>query len=216
MRKFWLLGCLVGLLPFCGSGQLGGLRAYNPPPDFQGRVEGSPLMFDSWQKATVISQSPLFENDSLLLFNFDLGSQTLLATADQKTQIRINRKEFQSVEFYQNNVSVCMFEHVPVINDKDLFMPLVEDSGRYSLYQLLHVGIRNHVYVQWSEYYILFPPPDGHVVRLKVLDRRLIARAFNLNPDSKKVQEYLSEDKTTTLISEYDLRRLILLLDQPD
>src|SRR5580692_5229921 len=70
------------------------------PTGFNAPMSNSPLLFSDWVKATIVSENPLFKNDSIFLYNFDKSAQKLLATADRQIQYRINSKEFQSITFY--------------------------------------------------------------------------------------------------------------------
>jgi hypothetical protein len=184
---------------------IGGSRTRAP-------VSGSPLLFDDWVKAKVVSHSPFFLNDSSLLFNFDLTTQRLLATVDKQTEYKISRKEFQQVTFYYGDLTFT-FEHVPAINDKDLFCEVVKKEDKYSLYSLMHSEIRGNAYAESTVYYIVFPFPDVHAVRLKTFDMRLIRQAFGLNPDRQKVDAFFSQHATEEM-NGYLLKKLVEYLDE--
>jgi hypothetical protein len=205
--KIWLYATLLIILSPPAFAQR---LLHAGPSDLS--VSGSPLLFDDWVKAKVVSRSPFFENDSSLLFNFNLATQKLLATVDKKTQYKISGKEFQSVTFYKDDV-VFTFEHVPVINDRDLFCEVVKNEGKYSLYSLVNSEIRGYAYTESTVYYIIFPPPDGHVVTFRSMDKRLIRKAFALNPDQQKVEAYLS-DHDTEAMNGYFLKKLVEYLDE--
>jgi len=176
------------------------------------RVAGSPLLFENWVKAKVVSHSPFFQNDSSLLFNFDLVNQRLLATVDKQTEYKISRKEFQEVTFYYGDMTFT-FEHVPAINDKDLFCEVVKTEDKYSLYALMHSEIRGNSYAESTVYYLVFPFPDVHAVRLKTVDMRVIRQAFGLNPDRQKVDAFFSQHSTEEM-NGYFLKKLVEYLDE--
>lgn len=211
MRKFFALTAVGLALWFSGWAQ----RPIIPTQDYLqyqfAPISGDPYLFEGWVRAKVESRNPFFANDSLW-FNFDLTSQKLVATADHVTAYIADGREFQSVTFYLSNTTVTI-EHVPAINDKDLFFDLVESDHRYSLYKHVRDAIRGKRYVEWDTYYILFPKPDGNIVKLHVLDKRLIQRAFALSPDKNKVADYFAQRKDDTP-NEYFLRKLLEYLNE--
>jgi hypothetical protein len=174
------------------------------------KVSGTPLLFDGWVKAKVLSHNELFKNDSLL-FNFDKGSQKLLAT-DKQFEYKINKKEFQSVTFYYGDLPLT-FEHVPVINDRDLFCVLVKTDDRYSLYKYIHTIIKGGRYFDWNSYYILFPFPNVQFLRYNIIDKKLIRKAFALSPDKQKVNDYFDQYGADQA-DEYFLKHLVEYLNQ--
>ena len=182
--------------------------------------QGSTLLFSDWVSAKVESRNPFFASDSLL-FNFDKWNQVLLATADKKEILKIDRKEFQRVTFSLHGIDY-IFEHVPVINGKDLFQVLVEDSGRYCLYKFIHIDMRvssyrghitNRYYLEDYTYYIVFPFPDMRVTKLVRWDKKLLKRAFVLSGDSSKVDAFYSAHEELGPGEEF-LRGLVEYLDQ--
>jgi len=174
------------------------------------RVYGTPLLFDGWVKAKVSSHNELFKNDSLL-YNFDKASQKLLAT-DKEFEYKVNKKEFQSVTFYNGDLQLT-FEHVPAINDKDLFCVLVETDDKYSLYKYIHTIIKGGRYYDWNSYYILFPFPNMQFLRYNYIDKKLIKKAFALSKDNQKVKTYFSLYEADQA-DEYFLKHLIEYLNQ--
>lgn len=174
-------------------------------------VQGSPLLFSDWVPAKVESRSPFFANDSLL-FNYDKQRQVLLATADRKIAYKIDRKEFQSVTFDVGGYTYT-FKHVAAINDKNLFQVLFEDSGRYCLYKFPNTAIRGRGYVEWPEYYIVFPFPDTRVVKLGKWDKKMLKREFALSADSEKAAAFFSQHEELGPGEEF-LRDLVEYLDQ--
>jgi hypothetical protein len=200
-----------GLIIFSLPGPAQNLFPRQPLAPAQGwRVYGTSLLFDGWVKAKVLSHNELFKNDSLL-FNFDKATQKLLAT-DKQFEYKINKKEFQSVTFYNGDLQL-IFEHVPAINDKDLFCVLVKTDDKYSLYKYIHTIIKGGRYYDWNSYYILFPFPKVQYLRYNYIDKKLIKKAFALSKDIQKVNAYLTlfdEDAP----NEYFLKHLIEYLNQ--
>lgn len=156
-------------------------------------VSGDPYLFAGWVRGKVVSHNPFFANDSLW-FNYDLASQKLIATVDHVKAYIADSREFQSVTFYLPSTTITL-QHIPAINDKDLFFDLVKSDHGYSLYKYVRDQIRGKQYAEWYTYYIVFPDPDANIVKLHVLDKRLIQRAFALSPDKGKVVDYLSQRK---------------------
>ena len=184
-----------------------------PPTGFNAPMSNSPLLFSDWVKATILSENPLFKNDSIFLYNFDKSAQKLLATRDRQIQYRVNSKEFQSITFYYSADNTLTLEHVPAINDKDLFFRIIKTDDKYSLYYSLHSEVRSRSYVDTREYYIVFPFPDIHTTRLRIMDKRLIKKAFALNTDEQKVETFLAQH-TDEELSEYLLKELVQYLNQ--
>lgn len=176
-------------------------------------MSNSPLLFSDWVKATIVSQNPLFANDSIFSYNFDKSSQKLLATADRQTQYKVNGREFQSATFYYSGNHTLILEHVPAINDKNVFFRITRSDDKYSLYYSLHTEVRGRSYVDTREYYIVFPFPDIHIARIRTMDKRLINKAFALSRDQQKVETFLSQH-TDEEPSEYFLKELVQYLDQ--
>jgi hypothetical protein len=174
-------------------------------------IVGDPYLFDGWVRGKVESRNPFFANDSLW-FNYDLVSQKLVATVDQVKAYLADDREFQSITFYLSNTTLTV-EHVPAINDKDMFFDVVKSDHGYSLYKHVRDAIRGKRYAAWYTYYLVFPTPDGSIVKWNVLDKRLIQRAFALSPDKKKVADYFDQHKDDTL-NESFLRELVEYLNQ--
>jgi hypothetical protein len=174
-------------------------------------IAGDPYLFDGWVRGKVESRNPFFANDSLW-FNYNLVSQKLVATVDQVKAYLADSREFQSVTFYLSNTTLTV-EHVSAINDKDMFFDIVKSDHQYSLYKHVLDAIRGKRYAEWFTYYLLFPAPDGSVVKWNVLDKRLILRAFALSPDKKKVVDYFDQRKDDT-INESFLRGLVEYLNE--
>ena len=211
VRKFCAMSAVGLALWFGGWAQ----RPITPTQDYlQGQfapVSGDPYLFEGWVRAKVESHNPFFDNDSLW-FNFNLSSQKLVATVDHVTAYIADSREFQSVTFFLSNTTVTI-EHVPAINDKDLFFDLVKSDHGYSLYKHVRDAIRSKRYVEWDAYYILFPNRDANIVKLNVLDKRLIQRVFALSPDKNKVADYFAQRKDDT-VNEYFLRALLEYLNE--
>ncbi|HET6255781.1 MAG TPA: hypothetical protein VFE32_17020 [Puia sp.] len=164
------------------------LPPHDLPIDLRPTAE-NPLLFNGWVKATVVWHNPLLRNDTSLWFDFDKASQRLVVTKDKVTAFLFNKREFRSVTFYSGN-STFTFEHVPAINDKDIFYAMVRKDGGYSLYKSIRSEAARGGYEDSYVYYVLFPFPDARVLRLKVLDRRLLDHAFNLSGDKQKIGRY--------------------------
>jgi hypothetical protein len=155
-----------------------------PVPDFH-----STRLFNNWVKASVVWYNPSLRNDTSLWFDYDKWSQRLLVTMDKKTAFLFDRREIQSVTFYLG-ISRFTFLHVPAINEKDLFYELVRSDHRYSLYKSIRPKAWKDGYMDWSEYYILFPFPQVRVMKLTTPDKWLLDRAFGLTPDRLSVDRY--------------------------
>jgi hypothetical protein len=211
MRKFYALTSACLALWFGGWAQ----RPIIPSQDYLQHqfapIAGDPYLLEGWVRGKVESRNPFFANDSLW-YNYDLVSQKLVATVDHVKAYIADSREFQSITFYLSN-TILTLEHVPTINDKDLFFELVKSDHGYSLYKHVRDAIRGKRYVEWNTYYILFPTPDGNIAKLNVLDKRLIQRAFALSPDSKKVADYFAQRKDD-YPNEYFLRKLLEYLNE--
>lgn len=186
-NALFILAC--ALLPAAGRAQEDLLPRHDLPVDLRPAAETGALLFNGWVKASVVSHNPLLRNDSALWFDFDRIGERLVATADKENAVLFNKREFQSVTFYTGRSSFT-FEHVPAINDKDIFYALVKTDDRYSLYRSVTPEPGNGGYHEPYEYFIVFPFPDVRVLRLKVLDRRLLRHAFALNADRQKLDRY--------------------------
>jgi hypothetical protein len=180
---------------------------------FSSTPVNSPLLFSHWVKAKVISRNPFFEDDSTYLFNFNCNTQQLLASADNKKEYKVNSKEFESVTFFYKTDLPLTIEHVPAINDKGLFFEIIKTKDKYSLYYQLRSQIKGGTFVSFWEYYIVFPIPDSHVSRLRVLNKTLIKKAFRLSPDEQKVDTWFARN-TESEGSVYSLKELIGYLNQ--
>ncbi len=183
-----------------------------PPTRFNAPMTNSPLLFSDFVKATITSQNPLFANDSNFVYNFDKSAQKLLATSDRQMQYKVNSKEFQSITFYYSADNTLTLEHVPAINDKDVFFRIIRSDDKYSLYYSLHAEVKGRSFVDTREYYIVFPFPDIHTARLRIIDERLIKKAFALSTDEQKVETFLTQHADEEP-SEYFLKELIGYLD---
>ena len=211
MRKFYALTSACLALWSGGWAQ----RPIIPSQDYLQHqfapIVGDPYLFDGWVRGKVESRNPFFANDSLW-FNYDLASGKLVATVDQVKAYLADGREFQSVTFYLSNTTLTL-EHVPAINDKDMFFDIAKSDHQYSLYKHVRDAIRGKRYTEWFTYYLLFPPPDGSIVKWNVLDKKLILRAFALSPDKKKVADYFDQRKDDT-VNESFLRGLVEYLNQ--
>jgi len=211
MRKLYALTTVGLALWFGGWAQ----RPIIPSHDYLQRqfapIVGDPYLFDGWVRGKVESRNPFFANDSLW-FNYDLTSGKLVATVDQVKAYLADGREFQSITFYLSNTTLTL-EHVSAINDKDMFFDIVKSDHQYSLYKHVRDAIRGKRYAEWYTYYLLFPGPDGSIVKWNVLDKRLILRAFALSPDKKKVADYFDQRKDDTL-NESFLRGLVEYLNE--
>jgi hypothetical protein len=149
----------------------------------------STLLFNGWVKATVVWHNPLLRNDSSLWFDFDKAAQRLLVTTDKKTEFLFDKREFQSVTF-RLGISAFTFLHVPAINDRDLFYELVGSNRRYSLYESIHPKVWKDGYLDWNEYYIVFPYPNVRVLKLSAPDKWLLDRWFEPGGDKEKLDRH--------------------------
>jgi hypothetical protein len=172
----------------------------------------------------VAANNEVIQNDSLF-FNFNKINQNLLLTEDFMKIYEVDKREFKSVTFYWHD-SVYLFEHVYLINNKDFFQELIRDDQKYSLYKFIHTTIKpvswhtnglvseGRLYEQFVDipvYYIILPDREYRV--LNEVSKISIVRAFKLNTDSKKVSDWLSNNKTKTSGEVY-LWKLILYLNE--
>jgi hypothetical protein len=195
------------ILSSSGSAQ----RIPGPIPP-RGAITGNSLFFNGWVKATVVSHNPFFQTDSMYLFDFDKASQKLLVTRDKSTVYKFDKREFESVTFYSGEYSFT-FGHVPAINDKDIFLQIIKNDDKYSLYMLIHNGIRGNSYVDWYSYYILFPVPNARVLKLNVLDQRVLDHTFELGGERQKVDAYYALH-VGEAHNEYFIKKLIEYLNE--
>jgi hypothetical protein len=212
------------------NAQMGGFPNYAlySPPIYTSEVpvKGSPLLFEmSWAHAKVVTaDNKVIQNDSLF-YNYDKLSHKLLITEDYRKIYEVDKREFKSVTFYWHD-SVYIFEHVYEINKKDFFQELIRDDNKYSLYKFIRTAIRpvnwhgnglaseGRTYDQYTDnpvYYIVFPNREYRV--LYVISKNSIERAFILNMDGKKVNEWLSV-KNYKITGEDFLWKLILYLNE--
>ena len=77
----------------------------------------------------------------------------------------------------------------------------------------MHSEIRGNYYAESTVYYLVFPFPDVHAVRLKTVDMRVIRQAFGLNPDRQKVDTFFSLHATEEM-NGYFLKKLVEYLDE--
>jgi hypothetical protein len=214
MKAALLLALLYTLSTTTTAAQRVFPRQQAPPTGFNAPMTNSPLLFSDFVKASITSQNPLFANDSILVYNFSKANQKLLATdSNRQYQYKINSREFQSITFYYSGQQILILEHVPAINDKDVFFRIISSNDKYSLYYSLHTEVRGRSYVDIREYYIVFPFPDIHTARLRFIDKRLIKKAFALSTDEQKVKTFLSQHADEEP-SEYFLKALIGYLDE--
>jgi hypothetical protein len=198
----------------------------------QGSFKGRNLYFGSnWVKGRLLTSNNSVVGCDSFLFNFDKLERRLLITSDFKTMFEIDRREFKAVQFYWND-SAYIFKHIYFINDKDLFEVLVNDESRYSLFKVLRTkiirgtissmaaagtnvlfpgGYLTDKYVDIVEYYISFPNRDYR--SFFTIKKGALKRLFGLNPDSDKVNEFLSMigDKK---YDENDLIQLVTYLNK--
>ena len=172
----------------------------------------STLLFNGWVRASVQWHSPLLRNDSSLWFDFDKASQRLLVTTDKKTEFLFDRREFQSVTFYFG-ISSFTFLHVPLINEKELFYELVRSAHGYSLYKSIHPKGWKDGFVDVDKYYLVFPFPNVHVLRLSVPDKWILDRAFELTADKEKLDRYFQSHPDEEE-SEHFLKGLVEFLNR--
>jgi hypothetical protein len=195
----------------------------------QGSFLAKTLFFEgNWVKGRLLTSNNTIVSSDTFFFNFDKIEQRLLVTSDFKTMFEIDRREFKAVLFYWHD-SAYIFKHIYFINSKDLFQVLVNDDSRYSLYKVTHCKLVKGTmgttgsftltpaggnlldkYVDFTEYYILFPNRECRSIFST--KKRAIKRLFELNPDSSKVNDYLGLDGTK-VYAENDLIQLILYLN---
>ena len=188
------------------SGVISNFDSYTAPSPFHTYpLVGSPLLFDnSWAHARVeLPDNRVIQNDSLF-FNFNKMTQSLFITKDFKKMVEIDKREFKSVTFYWRD-SVYILEHVNLINKSDFFIELVRDDNKYSLYKFIVTVFKDVNYhssglvkegndygelTDHPVYYIVFPNKEYRT--LKEINDKSVRRIFKLNPDSKKVEDWLS------------------------
>jgi hypothetical protein len=213
LKKTFFLTFFYLTCSFAGSAQQFFSPQEEPPDHVVGFILGSPMLFRGFVKAKVISHNKFFDNDSMF-YNLDKQSQKLLVTLDGKTVYKFDKREFNSVIFNYEDTSFT-FEHVPAINSKDLFFAVVKTADKYSLYKYIRIENRNFAYVQWETYYILFPFPNAKFLRLKILNKKLIERAFALSRDSQKIETFYSIHRANGS-KELFLKQLVEYLNQSE
>jgi hypothetical protein len=181
-------------------------------------IYGKNFYFDSkWVKGKLLkADNSIVSNDSFF-FNFDKIDRRLLITTDFKKIYEIDRREFKAVLFYWQD-SAYTFKHIDFINDKDLFQVIISDKAKYSLFKVMRTTILKAAsyysssnspfdrYQDIPEYYIFFP--NREYKKIFLLKKAVIERAFNLNPDYQKVEDYLN----STGHKEYEENELIKLI----
>jgi hypothetical protein len=228
MNRFvFLVVCMACSFPAMSqNSQFPNYTLYNPPEyEKEVPIKGNPLLFDSaWAHAKVVTaNNKIIQNDSLF-FNLEKISQNLLLTQDYKKIYEVDKREFKSVTFFWHD-SVYIFEHVYLINKKDFFQELIRNDNKYSLYKFIHTTIKSQnwhtnglvtegkLYSQFVDnpvYYIILPNKEYKV--LNEIKKKSIDRAFKLNGDNMKVDEWLSTNKNG-VFGEDDLWKLILYLN---
>jgi hypothetical protein len=188
----------------------------------EGSFYGKNFFFETkWVKAKLLMADNSVISIDSLLYNYDKIDHRLLITSDFKRIFEIDRREFKAVLFYGRDTAY-IFKHINYINDKDLFQVIVNDKNKYSLYKVVRTklvkgsygatsfntagGRSSDVYLDAPEYYIFFP--NREYITLHMLKKLAIQRAFKLNPDCDRVDEFLSKDGN----KEYKESDLILLV----
>lgn len=146
-------------------------------------IVGDPYLVEGWVRGKVESRNPFFANDSLW-FNYDLASGRLIATIDKVKAYIADGREFQFITFYLSNTTLTL-EHVPAINDKDMFFDIVK-SDKYSLYKHVRDAIRGKRYAEWYTYYLLFPPPRRQYRQMECIGQEIDPTGFCAQPGQEK------------------------------
>jgi len=193
----------------------------------EGSLYGKNFYFDSkWVKAKLLrADNSIVSNDSFL-FNYDKIDRRLLITTDFKNIFEVDRREFKAVLFYWHDSSF-VFKHINFINDKDLFQVIINDNGKYSLFKVMRTKLikanygeasfyssgpsKSDRYQDIPEYYIFFPNRGYKTIFF--LKKAAIERAFDLDPDIDKVEDYLNSTGQKEY-KECDLIQLILYLNK--
>jgi hypothetical protein len=133
--------------------------------------------------------------------------QTLLVTKDFRTMLTVNKENFKSATLFLMD-SVYVLEHVDLINSRDLFLELLKDDNKYSLYKFILTEFKDVNYhsnglvsegdmfgklVKHNIYYIVFP--NKEYKKLNKIDKKSIQKAFSSGSDKDKVENWLSGKK---------------------
>ena len=188
-------------------------------------TRGSRYLYDQWVHGLIINaKGDTISNDSFFL-NYDKISESLYLTVDRQSVVEINKKEIRGFTLWKDGKEI-IFHRVYLIDNKNLFHVLVHDTVGFSLYKLYHTKFRKADYtndgihesgknynefVDAPEYFVLYP--DRRVVEIIEPSRKVIGKAFNLNPLHDKVLAYLSAHPNEEENEEL-LRNLVLYLNQ--
>jgi hypothetical protein len=231
MKKYITCTFLNMMISFAVYAQADGYPVFGkiitPYRDFEGSFRGKNLLFENdWVKARLLTAyDSVIKNDSFR-FNFDKINRKLIATADYKKVFEIDWREFKAIQFYLGDSS-CIFRHIYILSNKDLFQVMISGNAKYSLYKTTHTKwvrgmygsgltllpydkLIDH-YEDATEYCILFPNREYRVIY--VLKRSAIERIFKLDPDGEKVNDFFNLNGNKERYSENDLLQLISYLN---
>jgi hypothetical protein len=168
------------------------------------------FLFDKiWVKADLVTANNRFVRGDSLLFTFDKISQNIYFT-DQRSVFKIDKSEIKSVTFYCYN-SAYTLEHVSGINDRELFLALVKNKDKYSLYRTVNSRWANDEYKDRAIYFIL--RPDRGFIKLYWINKKAVDHAFSLSEDKQKVDTFNSLHSTEEFNEKY-LKELIEYLNE--
>ncbi len=206
----------------------GGSKIYNGTaiPEFSTKeaVKGSRYLFEDWVKGIIVMQNGGVVKNTDLLYNYDKISNALLATADKKIIIELNKGNIQSFTL-QNNNQQQQFERINIIDSEFFFQVIVKDTQRYSLYKMTYTkfekadyktdgifeqGQKYDRFTDTYEYYIVMP---GNKTFQKITDLKKKSIKAALGNESAKVNAYFSQHKIDA-VNEYFLTELINALNQ--
>ena len=191
------------------SGVVSNFDSYTTPsPDRTYEEKGTGLLFEkTWAHGRIeLTDHKILQNDSLF-YNYNTMDQTLLVTKDFRTMLTVNKENFKSATFYLMD-SVFILEHVDLINSRDLFLELLRDDNKYSLYKSIMTEFKDVNYhsnglasegdmfgklVKHNIYYIVFP--NKEYKKLNKIDKKSILKAFGSGGDKDKVENWLSGKK---------------------
>ena len=164
---------------------------------------GSRYLFSRWVKGKVINMDNELISDDSYVFNYDKINKKLLATQDNKTVVEVNDEEVQSFTLTYDDMMV-IFQRMPLINDKDFFVPLVENENKYSLYKMIKTRFQKANYttngifqsgknydefIDEPEYYLVYP--ENKEVKKLELTRKSVRET--LKPEITKIRSYFSD-----------------------
>jgi hypothetical protein len=172
--------------------------------------ETGEYLFFKWVKGTLVAMNGEQINNDAYFLNYNKVSHNVFLTTDFKEILEIDRRELRSFVF-KDGAREYVFEHVPVIDDKNFFQVIVK-SRKYSLYKLTYTKFKRNEgfngfgeFVDSYRYFVIFP--DSRIYKQVGLSRKSLMK--NLVADPAKMEAYFSlhpnsvvtEDLLTDLVN---------------